>query len=255
MGLGNPPARFLICPSVNLENDRMLLAFTDESYSEDRYFQAAYVIRVDQLTEVQERMCEAKIHAMRFGVDVNAEFHGHRIMNNLDGWECLSGKLKAKLDIYKKCLRMIAAIEGIAIIRGVDFKAMQERYQTPYPPEEESHKHLLDAIDRYAESQGEEVIIYSDQAPQQKRLGELFLEYKVTSTGGPYPRLLKNIVRVEYIDSRAHVGIQIADLIVYLYRRMEDHFKEDIYEQRRVRALWQILEPCIHPWYLPRIWP
>ena len=150
---------------------------------------------------------------------------------------------------------MIAAIDGVVIIRGVDFKAMSEKYQTPHPPEEESHKHLLDALDRYAESQNETLVIYSDEAPQQKRLGELFLEYKVTSTGGSYPRYLRNILRVEYIDSRTHVGIQIADLIVYLYRRMEDHFKENEYEKSRVRKLWQIIEPCIHPWYEPRIWP
>jgi hypothetical protein len=233
----------------------MLLAFTDESYSENRYFQAAYVIRVDQLQEVEARMTEAKIFAMKFGISFETEFHGHRIMNHLDGWEPLEGKLKAKLDIYKKCLRMIAEIDGVVIIRGVDFKAMTERYPTPYPPEEVSHKHLLDALDRYAESQNETLIIYSDEAPQQKRLGELFLQYKITSTGGSYPRYLKRIVRVEYIDSRAHVGIQIADLVVYLYRRMEDHFKDNEYEKARVRKLWKIVEPCIHPWYQPRIWP
>lgn len=233
----------------------MLLAFTDESYSEDRYFQAAYVIRTDQLEEVEARMNEAKNYAMKFGISLDTEFHGHRIMNHLDGWEPLEGKLKAKLDIYKLCLRKIVEIDGVVIIRGVDFKAMSERYQVPHPPEEESHKHLLDALDRYAENQNDVVVIYSDEAPQQKRLGDLFLQYKVTSTGGSFPRYLKNIVRVEYIDSKTHVGIQIADLIVYLYRRMEDHFKDNEFEQLRLRKLWRILEPCIHPRYQPRIWP
>ncbi len=233
----------------------MLLAFTDESYSEDRYFQAAYVIRIDQLEIVEAQMNEAKSFATKFGVAPETEFHGHRIMNHLDGWEPLEGKLKAKLAVYKKCLRMIAAIDGVVIIRGVDFKAMTEKYLTPHPPEEESHKHLLDALDRYAESQNDVLVIYSDEAPQQKRLGELFLEYKITSTGGTYPRYLRNIVRVEYIDSRSHVGIQIADLIVYLYRRMEDHFKDHEYERSRVKKLWRIIEPCIHQSYQPRIWP
>jgi hypothetical protein len=233
----------------------MLLAFTDESYSEDRYFQAAFVIHLDQLPEVEARMNEAKRYAMNFGVAYDTEFHGHRIMNHLDGWEPLEGKLKAKLDIYKVCLQKISEIEGVVIIRGVDFKAMTERYHTPNPPEEESHKHLLDALDRYAESLNEDLVIFSDEAPQQKRLGELFIEYKFTSTGGTYPRYLKRIAGVEYIDSRTHVGIQIADLIVYLYRRMEDHFKDNEYEKARVRKLWMIIEPCIHPWFNPRIWP
>ncbi len=233
----------------------MLLAFTDESYSEDRFYQAAYIINENQLQEVESRMQEAKQYAMKFGVAHDTEFHGHRIMNHLDGWESLEGKLKAKLDIYKICLKMIAGIKGVVIIRGVDFKALQEKYSAPHPPEEVSNKYLLDAIDRYAESQAETIIIYSDEAPQQKRLGELFLEYKITSTGGTYPRYLKNIVRVEYIDSKTHVGIQIADLLAYLYRRMDDHFKDNAFEQARVRKLWQIIEPCIHPWYQPRIWP
>lgn len=233
----------------------MLLAFTDESYSENRYFQAAYVIRIDQLKEVEARMNEAKRYAMEFGVQFDTEFHGHRIMNHLDGWEPLKGKLKAKLGIYKMCLKKIAEIDGVVIIRGVDFQAMADKYSYPNPPEEESHKHLLDALDRYAESQNDLLVIYSDEAPQQKRLGELFLEYKVTSTGGTYPRLLKNIVRVEYIDSQSHVGIQIADLVVYIYRRMEDHFRDNEYERNRMQKLWQIIEPCIHSWYQPRIWP
>ena len=72
---------------------------------------------------------------------------------------------------------------------------------------------------------------------------------------GSYPRNLKNIVRVEYIDSKTHIGIQIADLIVYLYRRMDDHFKGILPEQSRVKKLWQIIEPCILPWDQPRIWP
>lgn len=233
----------------------MLLAFTDESYSEDRFYQVAYVIHENQLPEVENRMLEAKKYAEKFGIHPETEFHGHRIMNHLDGWEPLEGKLKAKLDIYKMCLHIISKIDGVVIIRGVDYNAMKERYQTPHLPEELSHKLLLDSLDRYAETKAEKLIVYSDEAPQQKRLGELFLEYKVISTGGRYPRFLNHIVRVEYIDSKSHVGIQIADLIVYLYRRMDDHFKDNLLEQARVRKLWQIIEPCIHPWYLPRVWP
>lgn len=233
----------------------MLLAFTDESYSEDRYFQAAFVVAVHQLEDMEISMQEAMTFAEKFGINLKTELHGHKIMNHLDGWEPLEGKLKAKLDIYKICLRKIARINGVVIIRGIDHKAMSAKYSSPNPPEEESHKHLLDVLDRYAESKNERLIIYSDEAPQQKRLAELFLEYKVTSTGGSYPRYLKNIERVEYIDSRSHVGIQIADLIVYLYRRMEDHFKDNEFERNRVQKLWRIIEPIIHPWYPPRIWP
>jgi hypothetical protein len=65
----------------------MLLAFTDESYSEDRFYQAAYVIHESQLQEVENRMLEAKSYAMRFGVKSETEFHGHRNMNHLDGWQ------------------------------------------------------------------------------------------------------------------------------------------------------------------------
>jgi Protein of unknown function (DUF3800) len=233
----------------------MLLAFTDESYSEDIYVQTAYLIKEEKLDELYAKMNEAKQFAMKFGITFETEFHGYSIMNNSDGWEALKGKFNVKEAIYKKCLAMISEIEGVVIVQGVDFKAMKNQYINPYPPEEESNKHLLDAIDKYAESQHDYVIIYSDEAPQQKRLGELFLKYKITSTGGPYPRFLKNVIRVEYIDSKSHVGIQIADLIVYIYRRMEDHFKGNEFEQERVRKLWRIIEPCIDPTYRPRIWP
>ena len=233
----------------------MLLAFTDESYSENRYFQAAFIVRLDQLANLNDLINEAKDYAASIGIPHEVELHGHAIMNNRDGWEPFAGKLKLKLDFYRMCLRKISRIGGVIIIQGVDLNAMKEKYLNPFPPEEESHKHLLDAIDRYAKSNNEVVVIYSDEAPQQKRLGELFQEYKVTSTGGNYPRHLKNIIRVEYIDSRDHYGIQIADLAVYLYRRMEDHFKENEVEKFRLRKMWAILETCIHPWFPPRIWP
>jgi len=197
---------------------------------------------------------EANEYAQGFGISPGIEYHGHSIMSAAKGWEALAGNYGAKIAIYKDVLRRISRTRGTLIIQGVDIKLLKNRYSHPQPPHEITHKNLMDAIDRCAESMRDSVIIYSDQIETEERLNNLFTLYQLRSTGGPFPRLLTNIISVEYVESHQHSGIQIADLCVFLYRRMNDHQESNPKTAKEVQKMWQILKPRIHPNYVPRVW-
>jgi hypothetical protein len=112
----------------------------------------------------------------------------------------------------------------------------------------------MDSIDRFAESVNETVTIFSDQIDTEVRLQKLFSQYRKYSTGGPYPRFLEKIASIEYVNSRDHAGIQIADLCAYIFRRLDDHVETNPKTANDVKKLWEILQPRIHPNFQPRVW-
>lgn len=232
----------------------MLLAFTDESYSGRRYYQSAFIVEADDLELLELLILEANQYAQGFGVPAGIEYHGHSIMSASKGWEVLGNGFGSKVAIYTDVLQRISRTRGTLIIQGVDINCLNNRYSYPQPPHEITHKNLLDTVDRYAESKNDSVIIYSDQTATEKRLNDLFLLYQIKSTGGPFPRYLRNIVKIEYVESHHHAGIQIADLCVFLFRRLDDHEEVNPKTRKAVEKMWQILNPRIHPNYLPRVW-
>ena len=232
----------------------MLLAFTDESYSDHHYYQAALVIDENDLTLLEEIIRNAEIYASGFGVPIGTEFHGNAIMSARKGWEPLGNNFKAKAAIFKYVLRQASTLNATLIIQGVDVRALNYRYSYPLAPHEVTHKNLMDAIDRYAEHQQDKVLIFSDQIDTQKRLETLFIEYQLISTGGSRPRYLKEIISIDYVESHVHPGIQIVDLCAFLYRRYDEHIENSDRTREEVVEMWEILIPLIDTYHQPRVW-
>lgn len=232
----------------------MLIAFTDESYSSDRYYQAAFVIESEKIDELNTLIFQAGLYARGFGIEPGVEFHGHSIMNASRGWEPLGRNFSSKKAIYSHVLRRIATSGGTLLIEGVDVKRLNERYSSPQPPHEVTHKNLLDKLDKFADSKGQKIVIYSDRIHLEWRLEQLFNLYQTHSTAGYYPRFLKNILAVKYIDSHEHPGIQIVDLCIFLYRRWSDHSESQERTRRDVVAMWEILKPTLDVNFMPRVW-
>lgn len=232
----------------------MLIAFTDESYSSDRYYQAAFVIESEKIEDLNKLIAEAGLYAQGFGIKPGVEFHGHSIMSASRGWEPLRHKFNAKKAIYSHILRSIAATGGTLIIEGVDVRRLNERYSYPRPPHEVTHRNLLDKLDKFAEFKGQKLAIYSDRIHMEWRLEQLFTLYQIHSTSGYYPRYLKNILDVKYINSHEHSGIQVVDLCIFLYRRWSDHDESQVRTRREVVAMWEILKPTLNENFLPRVW-
>lgn len=232
----------------------MLLAFTDESYSDLHYYQAAFIINESDLPLLENLIQEAGKYAMGFGVAAGIEFHGNAIMSATKGWEPLGRNFRAKSAIFNDALRRISALNAVLIIQGVDVRRLRNRYSYPESPHEVTHKNLMDAIDRFAEYKGEKVSIYSDQIDTQNRLEMLFSQYQLLSTGGRSPRYLREILTIEYVESHMHPGIQIVDLCAFLFRRFDEHVENSDETRRKVVEMWNILSPLIHPYHPPRVW-
>jgi hypothetical protein len=232
----------------------MLLAFTDESYSDRHYYQAAFIINEIDLPLLEALIHEAGRYAMGFGIAAGVEFHGNAIMSATKGWEPLENNFKAKSAIFKYVLRRISALNAVLIIQGVDVKRLRFRYSYPESPHEITHKNLMDAIDRFAEHKREKVSIYSDQIDTQNRLELLFSQYQLLSTGGYSPRFLREIHSIEYVESHMHPGIQIVDLCAFLFRRFDEHIENSDKTRKQVVEMWEILSPLIHPYHPPRVW-
>jgi hypothetical protein len=232
----------------------MLLAFTDESYSERHYYQAAFIINESDLPHLNVLIQEAGKYAMGFGIAAGVEFHGNAIMSATKGWEPLARNFRAKSAIFNDVLRRISSLNAVLIIQGVDVKRLRFRYSYPESPHEITHKNLMDAIDRFAEHKGEKVSIYSDQIDTQNRLQILFSQYQLLSTGGYSPRYLREIISIEYVESHMHPGIQIVDLCAFLYRRFDEHIENSDETREKVVEMWKILSPLIHPYHPPRVW-
>ena len=232
----------------------MLLAFTDESYSDAHYYQAALIIDEVDLPTLAAIIEAATKYVNKFGVYGDVEFHGNEIMSARNEWEPLKDKFRMKSAIFKFIFKQISQLDAALLIQGVDVKRLRNRYQYPQPPNEVTHRNLLDAIDRYAENQNSLIRVIADQINTQERLERLFMEYQLLSTGGPFPRKLRHISGIEYVKSHHHPGIQLVDLCVFIFRRFDEHIENSVKTRHEVQILWSALEPLIRKDFLPRVW-
>ena len=232
----------------------MLYAFTDESYNNLFYLQGALIVEESELVNLDHLAHTILSRAQAIGVSESAEIHGHSIMQGVHGWEALSGKLNLRLGIYKQLLKGIAGLKTTLLIQGVEIQSLEERFGRNENPHFVTFRNLLDSIEIWANLKGEQVTIISDQISYEAKIMQLFATYQLESTKGKYHNYLKSIIKVEHIESRLSVGVQLIDSVLYIYNRL---MQKEIKQSRageEARKLWQMLQPVIHEGFEPRIW-
>lgn len=230
----------------------MLYAFIDESYTKDRYYVAAFVIPEEQISAVAGAMRAARDFAETFGV-LEPEFHAYEMMSGGKAWKPIRGKHRAAIAIYRKALAELVEIPGARMfIEGVDIPLLNARYRYPDPPHRVTLRYLLEAIDRYAAPRKERVVIIADEVPDQVAHGQRMADYQLIGTGGFRSSMLKTLeMPIHFGSSAKSPGLQAADLIVYLYRRLDAHAEKDDRARRSVEAMWAMLRPI---WEHVRRW-
>lgn len=216
----------------------MLYAFTDESYSYRRYFQAAYIVDEIQLPKIEEAHGELLRYLEALGVRGNFEFHGHAIMNAKDSWKALKGRLDLKIKIFRFFVEQVKAIDGALLIEGLEVMSFDGNQGNSSSPHLESSKNLLRAIDRFAEKHGRDIYIYSDKVSKEERRR---IRFDTLNHNNLYPR----IKSVNFVESSDFPGIQIADMCIYLYRRLVDHQEVNRRTMHLVEELWESLAPLV----------
>ena len=226
----------------------MLYAFIDESYTADRYYVAAIVVREQNLARTRNALRDARIYAAGFGVTTeDIEYHAHSIMTGCDGWEPIKGQTRSSIAIYKDVLRRMGSLPVKLIIRGVDIPRLNARYRYPQAPHEVTLRHLLEQIDKFAEEVGDVVTVIADEVQGQAQHVARAMNYQEDGTGGYQPRHLRQIqMPIVFGASHESPGVQLADLAAYLYRRLDAHKETHTRTAIQVQEMWASLAGIRH---------
>jgi hypothetical protein len=231
----------------------MLYAFTDESYNSKYYLQGALIMHESELPRLERLIIEVKDRARFYGVCESAEIHGHSIMQGVHGWEPLAGKLKLRLSIYKQLLHGLTGFNVKLLLVGVEIAPLMKTGETMADLHLESYKILLDVIESYAQLKAEDVEVLSDKISYEKKINNLIKNFREKPKESSYEDFVRNIVKIEHVDSHLSVGVQMTDVALYIFNRLLLDEKSHIRARKEAQNLWKILEQIIDEEFAPRI--
>lgn len=232
---------------VRCHDERVLLAYLDESYTDDRYYIVAFIIDEADLGLLEEARGRMDDFIAGFGISRGTEMHAHSLMTGRDGFEPVSKAVRARIRIMQQWMTELAGLPAVVVVRGVDVPRLNARYKYPDPPHRVVLQHILEDVNAYARQRVTTVRIVADEVPGQVAHAEDMVRYQIAGTPGYKSSTLQAVVPpLAFEDSASMPGLQAADGIAYLYRRLDAHTETDPRVAKSVRALWQTLEPVIY---------
>lgn len=226
----------------------MLLAYVDESYDAERYWIAALVCPDVEAASLTTALDAAVMKAATSfaGVSQRAELHGHAMFQGQDDWSSLATMPRARIGVYADALSAIAAHNVQIFIRGVAVKRLEERYVRPDHPHAVVLGHLLERVDEHAAAANEWVLVIADEVDRADDYRRNLWTFQRYSTTGYRARQLTRIVdTIHFAPSTASRLVQGADLIAYLWRRIDSGLEKDERAKRANAALWARLDDRI----------
>lgn len=203
----------------------MLVAYLDESYTEDMFFIGAAIAEEAVWVDVSAKL-EAVLQAAIETYELNekAELHADEIMGGRKHWKPLRGRHREAEEVIKDALKVTRKAGVQYIFRGLDVQRLNARYRYPSPPHEVVLQHLLERLEQHAVfvQASEPIQVIADTVDTKNELQATFAGYKALHTPGCRPSSLSHIASpIAFEDSREHFGLQAIDLAVYLWRRRE----------------------------------
>jgi Protein of unknown function (DUF3800) len=204
----------------------MHIAFADESYSENFYFMGGVIVTTTQLKAIEISLSKLieNIRAERsLDTSINIEIHGSDLFSGFKDWYFLRNEPRLRNWVAFKVLEI--AIENGAkfVIQGIDSSRLRERYSEPLPPHVLTHKYLLERIDEALEILESYALVINDNRTNQTEHNYYrnnFHSLIKKGSDGNFPRKINHLVDTLYfVDSKHSRGIQLADLVTYVYRR------------------------------------
>lgn len=205
----------------------MLIAYVDESYTQDFYFIGAAVTTQEKWERLERGYAALRAQIARdFGVPADVEFHGHELMGGAGEWAPLRGKHREAAGIYAAALRIAQEAEVRYLFRGVDVKRLNARYRYPEQPHGLVLRHLLERVNEYRRDvfsfDTEEVIVVADEiATQEEHRRQFESSQRIGTPGYRSSRLDLISSPIQFASSKNAVGLQAVDLAVYLHRRRQ----------------------------------
>ncbi|WP_367948754.1 DUF3800 domain-containing protein [Rathayibacter sp. VKM Ac-2857] len=224
----------------------MLTAYLDESYTDERYYVAAFLIDEADNPALDAARARMSIFLKGFGVEPSTELHAHSLMTGRDGFEPVARQVRARIRIYQQWMNELAALPARVIVRGVDVTRLNARYKYPDPPHQVALQHTLEAIDRCARQHGKQVRIVADIVPGQVAHAADMIRYQRSGTPGYQSSMLAAVVPpLVFEDSARFPGLQAADAIAYIYRRFDAHVESNSQVASAVQRLWTTLDGLV----------
>lgn len=230
-----------------------MIAFLDESYNEQRYWVAAVLCRkadVEQISVSLDGVC-ARAHES-FGVNKNAELHGHSLFHQLDEWTGLQPR--QRIAVYADALKALVASDIEIFVRGVHVPRLRRRYAYPDHPHSVAFSHLVERLDERAESTygGARISLLADEVYGADQYQRELWHFQEHATKGYRERQIVCVDDIEFARSHEHRLLQAVDLVAFLNQRIHER-QGQVEKQDRVNAaLWATVQPrVIHRdfWY------
>ncbi|XVU26266.1 DUF3800 domain-containing protein [Actinoplanes sp. CA-054009] len=221
----------------------MLLAYVDESYSDDWYYMAAMLCDGSGAQALTSALDAVVASAVKdFGVPEDAELHGYELFNGKGWWKGIP--VRARIAVYNKAFAAISEHCTALVLRGMNVAGQRRRYVAPHPPHQVVLRHLLERIDECAEQHDQYVLVIADEVGEQSK-------HRADLHGRRW-RLPRIVDTIHFAPSSASRLVQAIDLVVFLYRRTQTHTETDERAARANAALWARVAPKVshqHCWY------
>ncbi|MCG7438667.1 DUF3800 domain-containing protein [Corynebacterium freneyi] len=198
----------------------MLHAFVDESESDaDYFFLSALIVKEDELEPLNRALDDLMVqYSTSTPIPAAAELHGHDMMQQKCDWKGLPVRLCAA--VYLKAMTIIDEHATALYVECIDRVAQSECYARPFNHRTISIGFILERINEFAEKHDETVTVYLDDHYTAEEGRKEFVNYKANGTFGFRSSKLARIDSLDFYDSRAHRGLQAADLCTYIANRI-----------------------------------
>jgi hypothetical protein len=225
----------------------MRIAYLDESFTPGYYFIGAALVTphvADLVTQSLNNLMRLVSQDHPNVFSENDEFRGTQIWNGKGKWKNIGDRYRYSVLIH--AMQALSQLEIEIMLQGINRKQQEDRYFLPTPPHELALKYLLEQIDRnfHAKSTAGLVICDATSTPgEDSKYRNLFREWKISGTGGNFPRKLENIVdTLHFVPSHASRMIQAIDMITFVHQRISVTRHPSELEREVMNLLWRHIE-------------
>jgi hypothetical protein len=221
----------------------VLLAYVDESFSDDWYFMAALLCDGPGVQAIAAGLDDVVENAVQaFGVSDDSELHGYELFQGKGWWA--GTPPRARINVYRQAFEVIAKHGSALILRGMNTPGFAFKYGSDDRVGTHSvvlHQ-LLEQVNSYALSTDDHVPVIADEVGEQSRHRSSLASYRRYGTPGYLNRVVDTL---HFAPSNASRMIQAIDLVTFLYRRTAQHVERDARAKRANEALWEQIQPLI----------
>jgi Protein of unknown function (DUF3800) len=232
------------------------LAYIDESYTQEFYFLGAVVVdevSAPALEKALDAVSEKARAAYLPHVSAPLELHGYPMFQGGEDWAPIKRQVRALISVYEQAMIAIGSQDVAIFLRGLDCVRHRARYSNPWPEHSVVLQYMLERLNDYGRSLGEQVLVIADDIDDPDRHRANLREFRLAGTPGYRSSQLPNILdTLHFAPSKHSRLIQAADLVTFLHRRRTTVVESDPRQRQALERLWSHVAPRVRHELLTR---